>query len=88
MSIFLVVQPISLNAKLSFNTKPETNTSPNLFLAINSDDFSVVFSKEQFNNILEMLESFEKVKLLTKIREKRPVVPIKDHAKEWYVIVF
>ncbi|CAC5424182.1 VPS13A_C [Mytilus coruscus] len=78
-----LIKPISPSAKLILNTNPKLKKSPKILLTVELDDISVVLSKVQFDNILEMIESFEKVKSLRKIKEKRPVVPLKDHDNEW-----
>lgn len=71
-----MIKPISTSAKLNLNTKPKLK----ILLTIHFQDVSLVLSKAQFDNILEMIESFEKAKSLKKIKEKRPI------DNEWYVV--
>lgn len=85
-----MIAPISPEAKLSIYTKPEMNNFhiPKYFLTISLDAVSVVISKLQFNCLIEMIESFERMKLISKNKERRPDVPLKNNAKQWYVAVY
>lgn len=40
----------------------------------------------QYNDVLEMLESFERMYLMSVYRKYRPDVPLHKHAKTWYVL--
>ena len=81
-----LIKPISSVAHLRLNTKPELNnfTIPKIFLTVVFDDIAVGLSKLQFDDVLEMLESFERMNLLAKYRKYRPDVPHKNHAKQWW----
>ncbi|XP_041355806.1 vacuolar protein sorting-associated protein 13A-like isoform X2 [Gigantopelta aegis] len=80
------VKPISSVAHLKLNTKPEqTNFSlPKIFLTIVFDNIGIALSKFQYDDVLEMLESFERMGLLGIYRKYKPDVPLHKHAKEWW----
>ncbi|XP_064596167.1 intermembrane lipid transfer protein VPS13C-like [Liolophura sinensis] len=81
-----LIRPISSVAHLRLNTKPDaTNFSiPKILLTIVFDDITVALAKLQYNDILQLLEGFERLELLSIYRKYRPDVPRKGNASTWW----
>ncbi|KAL4216396.1 Vacuolar protein [Mactra antiquata] len=81
-----LVRPISSVAHLKLNTKPQDQefTIPKIFLTIIFDEISVCLAKIQYNDVLEMLEGFERVSLMGLYKKYKPAVPFKGHIKTWW----
>ncbi|BFZ13595.1 hypothetical protein BsWGS_16634 [Bradybaena similaris] len=79
-------QPISAVAHLRLNTKPELMNLalPKLQLTLVFDEITMNLSKDQFDDILEMLESMERMSLRSKYMATRPGVPYSGNAKLWW----
>ena len=46
-----------------------------------------MLSRNQFHDIMELLESFDLMSRNSAFRKYKPDVPLNSHAKEWYVTV-
>ncbi|XP_048251088.1 vacuolar protein sorting-associated protein 13A-like isoform X4 [Haliotis rufescens] len=81
-----LVKPISSVAHLKLNPKPEKNqfTLPKIFMTIVFDNIAVALSKLQYDDMLEMLEAFERTALLGLYRKYKPDVPLHNNAKAWW----
>ncbi|KAK3093140.1 hypothetical protein FSP39_011676 [Pinctada imbricata] len=81
-----IVKPISSVAHLRLNTKPESTnySTPKVFLTLVFDDIGVALAKCQYDNVLEMLESFERMNLLSIYKKYRPDVELKGNATKWW----
>ncbi|XP_074661340.1 intermembrane lipid transfer protein VPS13A-like [Tubulanus polymorphus] len=82
-----VLNPIRSKVQLTLNTKPEALefTVPKILLNVVFEEIGVHLSKKQYQNVLEMLESVERMQLTSVYRKYgRPDVPYKGHAKEWW----
>ncbi|XP_078330281.1 intermembrane lipid transfer protein VPS13A-like isoform X6 [Crassostrea virginica] len=81
-----LIKPISSMAHLKLNMKPELNNFnlPKAFLTVIFDEIAIGLSKLQYNDVLEMLESFERMYLMSVYRKYRPDVPLHKHAKIWW----
>lgn len=81
-----LIKPISSVAHLKLNMKPELNnfTLPKAFLTVVFDEIGIGLSKLQYNDVLNMLESFERMYLMSVYRKYRPDVPLHKHAKTWW----
>ncbi|CAG5116192.1 unnamed protein product [Candidula unifasciata] len=79
-------QPISAVAHLRLNTKPELMNLalPKIQLTLVFDEITVNLSKDQFDDILEMLESLERMALRSKYMATRPNVPYSGSARLWW----
>ncbi|BFZ25790.1 hypothetical protein BsWGS_28827 [Bradybaena similaris] len=79
-------KPISAVAHLRLNTKPELMdfSIAKIFLTLVFDEIAVALSKDQYDDVLEMLESLERMSLLGKYKKTRPDVPYKGNAKKWW----
>nr|KAG5695912.1 hypothetical protein BaRGS_017350 [Batillaria attramentaria] len=81
-----VVRPISSVAHLRLNTKPEqTNfTIPKIGLTIVFDEIAVGLTKDQYDDVLEMMESMERMNLLSLYRKYRPSLPLPGNSRVWW----
>ncbi|XP_060551931.1 intermembrane lipid transfer protein VPS13A-like [Ruditapes philippinarum] len=81
-----LIKPISSVAHLKLNTKPELQeySSPKMFLTIIFDEISVCLAKLQYNDVLEMLEGFERVALMGIYKKYKPSVPLKGNIRTWW----
>ncbi|CAL1529954.1 unnamed protein product, partial [Lymnaea stagnalis] len=79
-------KPISAVAHLRLNTKPELTdfSLPKIFLTLVFDEIAVALSKDQYDDILEMLEALERMDLMARYRKTRPDTVYKGHAREWW----
>ncbi|GFN81247.1 vacuolar protein sorting-associated protein 13a-like [Plakobranchus ocellatus] len=78
-------KPISAVAHLRLNTKPELTdfSLPKVFLTLVFDEIAVSLAKNQYDDILEMLESMERMNLLAMYKKTRPTVPYRE-TKAWW----
>ncbi|KAK3690734.1 hypothetical protein RRG08_061173 [Elysia crispata] len=78
-------KPISAVAHLRLNTKPELTdfSLPKIFLTLVFDEIAVSLAKCQYDDVLEMLESLERMNLLAKFKKTRPEVDFSD-TKAWW----
>ncbi|XP_052785478.1 intermembrane lipid transfer protein VPS13A-like [Mya arenaria] len=81
-----LIRPISSVAHLRLNTKPEEQefTVPKVSLTVIFDDISIGLAKVQYNDVLEMLEGFERVNLMGIYRKYKPDVPFRGHTAAWW----
>ncbi|XP_059141648.1 intermembrane lipid transfer protein VPS13A-like [Physella acuta] len=79
-------KPISAVAHLRLNTKPEQTdfSLPKIFLTLVFDEIAVSLSKDQYDDILEILEAMERMNLMAMYKKTRPAVSYKGHAKQWW----
>ncbi|KAK3590891.1 hypothetical protein CHS0354_020869 [Potamilus streckersoni] len=81
-----LLKPVSSVAHLRINTKPDEQEYriPKIFLTVVFDEISLSVAKVQYNDVLEMLESFERMNQLSIYRKYRPDVPFTGHVKTWW----
>ncbi|ESO95114.1 hypothetical protein LOTGIDRAFT_160876 [Lottia gigantea] len=81
-----ILKPISSVAHLKLNTKPELSnfSIPKIFLTLVFDNVAIALNKLQYNDVLETLESLERMALLGIYRKYKPDVPFKGHVKKWW----
>ncbi|KAK7482167.1 hypothetical protein BaRGS_00026632, partial [Batillaria attramentaria] len=81
-----VVRPISAVAHVRLNTKPEqTNfTIPKLAITVVFNQIAVGLTKDQYDDLLEMMESVERMNLLSLYRKYRPDMPLSGHSRTWW----
>lgn len=81
-----LIKPISYEAHLELNMKPELEnfSLPKVLLSVTFDEIEIRLSKLQYNGILELLESFERMYLMSAYRKYRPNVPVHNQAKAWW----
>ncbi|XP_077862759.1 intermembrane lipid transfer protein VPS13A-like [Saccoglossus kowalevskii] len=80
-----MIKPISMKSQLRINPKPASDLeTPKVYFNLILEEIAVSFSKKQFRDTMEMLESFERMSRNEPYRKYRPSVPLKGHAKEWW----
>lgn len=85
---FSVVKPISSTAMLHIHTRPEeTNYSiPQMDLVINFAEIELCFSLSQYHDITCFLEAQDRIVTQGKYRKYRPLTPISQNYKVWWVL--
>ncbi|XP_077994048.1 intermembrane lipid transfer protein VPS13A-like isoform X3 [Glandiceps talaboti] len=80
-----MIKPISMKAQVRINPKPSSDMSiPKVYLNLVLEEIGVSLEKRQFQDVMELLESFERMARNEPYRKYRPGVPAKGHAKEWW----
>lgn len=84
-----VIRPINCNVNLELDTKPEQSgySTPKLVLSLVLQEIAIQLSKSQYHDIMEMLESFERMVLADKYRKYRRHLPPNPSRKQWCVAV-
>ncbi|XP_071800647.1 intermembrane lipid transfer protein VPS13A-like isoform X2 [Asterias amurensis] len=80
-----VVSPTTTSAHLAFDksTAPDY-VSPMLTLDVLTETLSVVLSRQQYLNVLDLVESIKLMGVNQRYRKFRPTVPASRSAKEWW----
>ncbi|XP_064645587.1 intermembrane lipid transfer protein VPS13C-like isoform X5 [Lineus longissimus] len=82
-----LLKPIYSKVQLTLNTKPENQdySLPKVFLNIIFEEIAIHLGKLQYHDVLEMLESFERMALVGVYRKYgRPVGQYHGQAKQWW----
>lgn len=81
-----LIEPIQSVAHLRLHTKPELDKFkiPKIFLTIIFDNIDLALTKNQYDDILELLESFERMAIMSRYRKYRPSVTLKGNASIWW----
>ncbi|CAH1789713.1 unnamed protein product [Owenia fusiformis] len=82
-----LIEPISSVAQLRLNQKPEEMeySLAKLFLNVIFKEIAIALSRKQYQDVMEMLESFERVALSSRFRQHmRPTCKIHISAKNWW----
>ena len=79
-----MIDPITTTAHLAYDksTAPEF-VSPMLMLDVLTETLGVALSRQQYLNILDLIESMKLMEVNQRYRKYRPTVPAKKNAKEW-----
>ncbi|KFM65296.1 Vacuolar protein sorting-associated protein 13C, partial [Stegodyphus mimosarum] len=80
--------PINSKAQLRLNSKPELDGSgfkiPKVWLNVVMEEIAVGLSRLQYQDLIKLLESLDRMTVATLYRKYRPDVPKLGHAKEWW----
>ncbi|CAN7983352.1 unnamed protein product [Ixodes hexagonus] len=81
-----ILGPISSNAKLTMDTKPELSNykDPGMTLDILVAEISIGISKNQFRDMLALSESLNRMAIAAHYRKYRPDVPVHGNCKIWW----
>ncbi|KAG0416100.1 hypothetical protein HPB47_006706, partial [Ixodes persulcatus] len=81
-----ILGPISSDAKLTMDTKPELSNykDPGMTLDILVAEITIGISKHQFRNMLALSESLNRMVIAAHYRKYRPDVPIHGNCKIWW----
>ncbi|XP_036365427.1 vacuolar protein sorting-associated protein 13A [Octopus sinensis] len=81
-----MIKPICSVAHLRLHTKPEEDyfQIPKIFLTVIFDNIVLSLSKHQYDDILELLESFERMSISALYRKYRPDVPLQSNYSRWW----
>ena len=82
-----MIRPINCTINMEIDTHPERSgfTTPKLVLSLVLKEIALQLSKSQYHDIMEMLESFERMVLADKFRKYRRFLPPKPTRKHMYV---
>ncbi|GIX68716.1 vacuolar protein sorting-associated protein 13C [Caerostris extrusa] len=80
--------PINSKAQLRLNSKPEGDGSgfkiPKVWLNVVMEEIAVGLSRLQYQDLIKLLESLDRMTIASLYRKYRPDVPKTGHAKEWW----
>lgn len=84
-----ILGPINSSAQLRLNPKPENDgsdyTIPKVRLSLEMEKLSVAITRFQYHDLIDLLESFERMTLGAPYRKYRPFVTgYRGHYKEWW----
>ncbi|XP_019503831.1 PREDICTED: vacuolar protein sorting-associated protein 13A [Hipposideros armiger] len=80
-----VFRPISANAKLQMNRRPDFDfSSPKINLDVELHDIIIEFNKPQYFSVMELLESVDMMTQNLPYRKYKPDAPVHQHAREWW----
>ncbi|EDW02215.1 vacuolar protein sorting-associated protein 13 [Drosophila grimshawi] len=84
-----VLGPISCNAKLKLNMNPELDIpayeKPKIDLCLEMETLNVGLTNTQFQNIMQLGDSMNRMQLGLPYRQYRPFnIPYKGHYREWW----
>ncbi|GBM38371.1 Vacuolar protein sorting-associated protein 13 [Araneus ventricosus] len=83
--------PINSKAQLRLNSKPEGDGSgfkiPKVWLNVVMEEIAVGLSRLQYQDLIKLLESLDRMTIASLYRKYRPDVPKIGHAKEWWKFV-
>lgn len=88
-----VVGPITSYAKLRINTRPELDGSdyriPKMFLNLTVEEISMGLTPHQYEDIIKLLNSIERMNRAAPYRRYRPVISsYKKYAKIWWLFAY
>ncbi|XP_066022145.1 intermembrane lipid transfer protein VPS13A-like [Pocillopora verrucosa] len=80
-----ILQPISATTKVKMNIKPGSDLSiPKIFLSLVLEEISLVLMRQQYHDMIELLESFDRMTTNSVFRKYKPNVPLHGHAAQWW----
>ncbi|XP_030829188.1 vacuolar protein sorting-associated protein 13C isoform X3 [Strongylocentrotus purpuratus] len=80
-----LIEPISSQAQLRLNPKPESNLSvPQAYVNLVIQSIGVGVRRKQYRDVMQLLVSFERMTRNEPFRKYKPDVPLHGHAKEWW----
>ncbi|XP_037079411.1 vacuolar protein sorting-associated protein 13-like [Pollicipes pollicipes] len=88
-----LVGPIHAKAQLKLNPEPEFDGSgyqiPKVWLSLVLEELSVGLTKYQYRDLMELLQSMERMTLAQPYRKYRPQLrEYKGHAREWWLFAY
>ncbi|XP_028969113.1 vacuolar protein sorting-associated protein 13 [Galendromus occidentalis] len=85
-----LVAPITSTVRMRINQKPEREyyEMPSITIDITIEDISMKISKNQYHDIMALMDSMNRMWLADKYRKHRPAVPLQSNAKQWWKFAF
>ncbi|ELU14385.1 hypothetical protein CAPTEDRAFT_224867 [Capitella teleta] len=85
-----LIEPIASSAHLRLHTKPESDnfSLPKILLNLVMEEIAIALNKNQYQDIMEMLEGMERMNLANIFRKYKPNVPHKGHARQWWLFAY
>lgn len=92
LQFVLVLGPINSSAKLIINQKPELETpafsTPKIQVFFDMEKLAIGIGKEQYQGIIALADSMDRMSKGIQYRKFRPMIPYKNHSKEWWHFAF
>ena len=63
----------------------ESSTHLQVFLSLVLQEISIVLQRHQYHDVMELLESFDRMSRNSTFRKYKPNVLLHTHARDWYV---
>ncbi|XP_054711435.1 intermembrane lipid transfer protein Vps13-like [Uloborus diversus] len=86
--VMYMLGPINSKAQLQLNSKPELDgtgfKTPKVWLNVVMEEIAVGLSKLQYQDLIKLLESLDRMTVASLYRKYRPNVQIANHAKQWW----
>ncbi|KAI1289479.1 Vacuolar protein sorting-associated protein 13C [Halotydeus destructor] len=81
-----ILEPITFTANAIIHRRPEQDDYqiPLLYLGMILDSFSLQFTRTQFDLLMQLLDSLDRMHRAIPFRKWRPSSPIKGHARAWW----
>ena len=85
-----IMRPVFCTAHVKVNSQQEGNdlAVPKVVLILVSGGIDLCLSKDQYDDLQELLESVERMSTLSRYRKYRPVVPLSGHWRDWWRYVY
>ena len=80
----MLIPPISFVAKVSLCKTENDMSRAKVQMNVIIDDVRIIFSRRQYQLIIELLKYFDKYSATQKNRKFRPNVPVKGNARLWW----
>ena len=80
----MLIPPISFQARVSMCKTEKDQTRAKVLVSQVVEDVNVIFSRRQFQLLIELLKYFDNYTATQKYRQYRPVVPVQGNTKVWW----
>ena len=80
-----MVAPITSTVHMRINHRPERENyeMPSITIDITIEDITMEISKNQYNDIMALMDSMNRMWVADKYRKYRPSLPLHRNAKAW-----
>lgn len=80
-----VIKPMTMAAKLRLNPHPENDLSlPKVLLSVVLEELGLHLACSQFHDMMEFIESIDRMSINDPFRKFKPSVPLSGNAKIWW----
>ncbi|XP_070568681.1 intermembrane lipid transfer protein VPS13A-like isoform X2 [Ptychodera flava] len=83
-AVDFVIHPIMTEAKISFDKSDTNLMEPKIMLDIVTEEISTALSRQQYVEVLDLVQSFKMMDINKLYRKYEPDVPVKGNAKAWW----
>ncbi|XP_077977339.1 intermembrane lipid transfer protein VPS13A-like [Glandiceps talaboti] len=79
-----VINPITTEARISYNKSDKDLMEPKLMLEIVTEEIAAMLSRQQYIEVLDLVQSFKLMEINKLYRRYEPNVAVKGNAKAWW----